>query len=331
MDIRLFKQSLPGWGLLCLICLFSIQISSLVEIGGKHPVEAAVIAIMLGLFLRNSGYTPSWAEAGLKRFEQPLIVGIVLIGASLNFNLLLSQGFSILAIVLVTMIVGLFSIFALSRLFRLSRNLSILLAIGTTICGGTAIAVCSPLIGAKEEETGYAIGTVAIWGLIAIILYPEIARSLGASDTVFGVFAGTAIHSTPQVVGAGFIFSEAAGATATAVKLLRNCFLAPVALFCAFYLGAKDSEQVSVKKAFPWFLFGYFVMAGANTLGLLPSDVVTSCAEIGKFFILLGMAGIGLNTRFAAFINVGIKPIIVGFIGSVIVALTSLGLIQLWF
>src|SRR5205807_895270 len=115
-----------------------------------------------------------------------------------------------------------------------------LLAVGTCICGGTAIALVAPLIRAKEEETSYAVAVIALWGVAAILIYPLGAHELGVSNEDFGLFAGTAIHSTPQVVGAGIVYSEESGKIATAVKLVRNCFMAPLAMLIALWFATQQ-------------------------------------------------------------------------------------------
>ncbi|MGD8540013.1 MAG: putative sulfate exporter family transporter [Candidatus Aminicenantes bacterium] len=330
------REFLPGWIMMLIVAIVATSLSKLVEIGGKHPVEAAVIAILLGILLRNFKLTPKICLPGIKAFEKILILGIVLIGASLNFKNFASQGLHILGIIVVTMAVSFFVIYFLGKVFKLPTALAILLAVGTTICGGSAIAVTAPLIKAKEEETSYAIGTIALWGLIAIIFYPKIAQLLGVTDVNFGIFAGTAIHSTPQVVGAGFIFSDLAGKTATAVKLVRNCFMVPLAFLIAVWytrnvLANRKSQEthINVAKAFPWFLFGYFVMAGINTLGYFSAEGIKAFNTAGRFLILLGLAGIGLNTVFSSFKTVGVKPLIVGLFGSLVVAGCSILMILL--
>lgn len=325
------REFFPGWLLMAALSVAAMLCSSLVEIGGKHPLEAPVLAILFGILVRNAGLLPDVCRAGVRAFEKVLIVGIVLIGASLDFGLFIAQGSAILTIIAVTMLVGLATIVVLAKLFALPRNLGVLLAVGTTICGGTAIAVTAPLIRAREEETSYAIATIALWGLVAILAYPLAAQMLGVSDSAFGLFAGTSIHSTPQVVGAGFIFSDEAGRIATAVKLVRNCFLAPMAFGVALWFAtaagsgatAGESRWRAAAKAFPWFLFGYFLMAGLNTAGYFTAEGIEGFQSAGKFLILLGMAGIGLNTAFSSFRGIGMKPFVVGLIGSLIVAGTS--------
>ncbi len=323
-----------GWILLLFLAWISQLLSSLIEVQGKHPIEAAILAIVLGIALRNLFSLPENLEPGIKAFEKLLVLGIVFVGASLNFSLFASQGFSILILITLTMLTGLIGTLVLSRLAKLPVKLGILLGVGTTICGGTAIAVIAPLIEAKEEETSYAIGTVALWGLAALILYPLVASVLGVGDQVFGIFAGTAIHSTPQVVGAGHMFSEVAGNTATAVKLIRNCFIAPVAFLVMLWYHTSHHSQKNVKhtalgKAFPWFLFGYFVMAWFNTQGFLSHDVQTLFVSTGKFLILSGMVGVGLNTRLKLFRQAGFLPAGIGLAASLVVATVSASLISL--
>ncbi len=330
------KDFLPGWLLMLAVGVLAMFLSKLIVIGGKNPVEAAVVAILIGILVRNSGLLPQFFLPGIKAFEKILILGIVLIGASLNFRNISSQGANMLIIILVTMTAGFFVIYFLGRLFKLPTGLAVLLSVGTTICGGSAIAVTAPLIRAKEEETSYAIGTIALWGFAAILLYPKIAQMLAVSDINFGVFAGTAIHSTPQVVGAGFIFSDLAGKTATAVKLVRNCFMVPVAfLIAVWYTNTilkghkKGGARVNITKAFPWFLFGYFLLAGLNTQGYFSPEGVSAFNTAGKFLILLGLAGIGLNTVFSSFRKVGLKPLLIGFMGALFVASCSILMINL--
>lgn len=330
------KELLPGWLLMAGLGGLSLLVQNFITVGGKHPLEASAVAVVLGLLLRNLGLVPEVFHAGIKAFEKFLIWGVILIGATLSFKDFRTQGLRMLAVILVTMTVSYLVIYALARVFKLPAALSTLLAVGTTICGGSAIAVTAPLIKAKEEETCYAIGTITLWGLLAVLVYPPMARLLGVGDVAFGVFAGTAVHSTPQVVGAGFIYSDLAGRTATAVKLVRNCFMAPLALMIAAWWTRAElraaraaKRPVNAAKAFPWFLFGFFLMAGLNTAGYFTKAGQAGLTWLGKLLITISMAGIGLNTIFKSFKAVGFKPLLVGFIGAVVVAGVSAGMIAL--
>jgi uncharacterized integral membrane protein (TIGR00698 family) len=332
---------LPGWLVMLAIAIVSALVSGLIVVGGSNPVEPAVLAIVLGILLANVGLLPKATQPGITNFETPLIWGIVLIGAGLDVANVMGQGWQMLTVIVATMVIAFFAIYFLGKAFGLTQKLSLLLSVGTTICGGSAIAVTAPLIEAKEEETSYAIGTIALWGVVAMIAYPAIFRVIApGAETIFGLFAGVAVQSTPQAVGAGFIFSELAGDIATATKLVRNTFIAPLALVVAVWYSAtrhrggetaEDEDQpkkINWMKGFPWFLFGYFVMVALRSYGFFTEVAIESFTSWGKFLILVGMAGIGLNTRFSAFKGIGGKPLVVGVIGAMILAVASLLLIQ---
>lgn len=327
-------QAIAGWAYMLLVAIIATLISNAVVLGGKNPIEASAAAVVLGLLARNAKLVPAICFPGIKSSEKLLVLGIIFMGASLDFNKTFEHGLILISVIVLSMASGLVLIYALGALFKLPRNLSVLLAIGTSICGGTAVAISAPIIGAKDEEISYAVGTIALWGLAAILIYPALGRAFGASDYHFGVFAGTAIHSTPQVVGAGFIFSDEAGKIATAVKLVRNCFMAPLAFGLALLMRGRQngspSGSADLKRAFPWFLFGYFLMALCHTKGYFTPQGVAAFTEIGKFLVLLGMVGVGLNTVLEAFKQVGWAPLLVGLLGSVILAAQSAGLIALF-
>lgn len=321
-------EYIAGWLLLVFVALVSTTLSELVVIGGKHPLEATAIAIVFGIICRGFKLVPSICHPGVSAGEKPLVFGIVLLGAQLTASQILGQGFAILAIILLTMLVGFFCILGLAKLFKLDQELGLLLAVGTTICGTSAIAITAPLINAKEEGTSYSVATVALWGLVAILVYPILGEWVHATDLQFGIFAGTAIHSTPQVVGAGYLYSDFAGQTATAVKLVRNCLMAPMAFGIALWYLKKGSgtklSKIEIYRAFPWFLFGYFLLAALSSLGYFTPTGISGFSAAGKFLVLMGMAAIGLNTNMSAIARAGVSPLVVGLIGSIIVAATSI-------
>lgn len=330
--------SVASISLMGLIALVAFLLSKTLVVSSRHPLEATAVAIIIGVFVRFSGLLPAKTLQTLKVYEKILIWGIIFIGASLNFREIANQGPKILLVIGLTMTLSFSLIMALSRLFRLPTDLSLLLTVGTTICGTTAIAVTAPLIKARQEAISYAVATITLWGLTAIFIYPGLAHQLGLSDLHFGVFAGTAIHATPQVVAAGFTFSSVAGKTATAVKLIRNCFIAPLALLIALWWMSRQAEpegnssklgRVQWTRAFPWFLFGYFLMAGLNGLGYLPSEGVGYLSSLGRILILVSMAGIGLAADLKSIFKVGLKPILIGLVAALAIASFSLAFIYL--
>lgn len=330
--INNWRALAPGLLVVILIGIISEFISRQWSVGGKHPLEASALAIVLGLIVVASRLVPASAKDGIKYSDKLLVLGIVFMGAGLDLGSVLAQGSTILLIVLMTMTAGMVCILLLSKLFKLKRTLGILLAVGTTICGTSAIAITAPLLKANEAETSYAVSVVAFCGLVAIFLYPLLGQYIGMNDVQFGVFAGASIHSTPQVIGAGFLFSSAAGQLATVVKLVRNCFMAPLAMLIGT-LEARcknlSSQKVNISKAFPWFLFGYFIMAGLNSAGFFTVSISNSFTDLGKFLVVLGMAGVGLGTSFSSFRTLGIKPLFVGVIGTAIVGVVCFVLIKI--
>ena len=329
---------IQGWLLMLVVAVISKIISNLIVVGESHPVEAIVVAIIIGILLRNLKLVPKSCYTGISNFEKVLVWGIVLLGASLTLEILEVEPYALIVLA-VTMFIGFFSIYLLAKKIGFGEKLGILLAVGTTICGGTAIAITSPLLESKEDETCYALGTIALWGLIALLIYPFIGRLFGFSQTVFGVWVSTAIHSTPQVVGAGYIYGDHAGKVATMVKLTRNIFMIPLAFIIGFWhlkrsITAKSIEDEGVTKwqviakGFPWFLFGYVFMAFLRGFGFFTPTGIHYFTTAGKFLILMGMAGIGLNTDFKKMIGIGAKPLLAGFIASVIVAVISI--IMIW-
>jgi len=322
---------LPGWLFLLLIAVGAGQVSELVTVAGRHPLEASAVAIVLGLFLRFAGLVPEWLLVGAKLYEKPLIVGIVLLGAGFNLAEFGENLLPVLLLLVVTMIVAFTSVKYLAAKFGVSERLAVLLAIGTTICGTTAVAITAPLLKARPDETGYAVGAIAFCGLLALLFYPLLGILFGMSDLQFGVFAGAAIHSTAQVVGAGYIYSYDAGATATAIKLLRNVFMAPAALVVAFWWSrqgevSKEGGRTAFRKSFPWFLFGYFVMAYLGSQGHLSTISINYSLWLGKLLIVMALAGIGIATDLKSLKALGKTPMIVALLGTGVLAIVTVAL-----
>jgi len=281
-----------------------------------------IMAVIALVSIWLSGFEPF-----LKKFETPLLWGVILLGA--GFSIATAKEIPLsLIVILITMIVGFFCIYLLARKAGLSDKLSALLAVGTTICGGSAIAITSPLIKAKEEETSYAVSVIVISAFILMIVLPFLGNMIGMSETAFGVWVGTSVHNTPQTIGTGYIFGEKAGQIATMVKFTRNMFMIVVAMLVSFSFGAKEITQQhlgkkAILKAFPWFLFGYLGMAIFAAKGFFTSEGTAFFVRVGKFLILMGMVGIGFGTDFRHIKQLGFKPLIIGIIGTTIICITS--------
>lgn len=326
---------LIGWIVMAAVAYVSQWISKLVEINGTHPLEAMLVGIILGALARNLGLVPKMWEPYLKKFETPLLWGIMLLGAGFTLRVASELPLS-LVVILVSMAIGFVFVYIVARKAGLPETFSALLAVGTSICGGTAIAITSPLIKAKEEETSYSVSSIVIAAFILLVSLPILGGVLGLNEQSFGIWAGTAVHNTPQTIGTGYIYGEEAGQVATIIKLTRNMFMIVVALLVSLWFGAKEAERSklgkkAILKAFPWVLFGYVAMAVCAVQGFFSPEGVSFFKAAGKFLILMGMVGIGLGTDFRDIKRYGVKPLLIGILGAVVVTGVSLLLVTLLF
>lgn len=305
----------------------------------SHPIEPVMLAILLGMVIGNVWRMPKTLNPGLKfSVKKFLPLGIVLLGVRLHFIKMLKVGFTGLVLSGMETVVALLLLWVLARWLRLPQKLGTLLAVGTAICGGTAIVATAPVIEAEEKDVAYSVATVTLLGLLAMILLPILGHVLDLSSKQFGVWAGLAIHQTPQVIAAGYSYSPndapyspEAGDTATIVKLARVCLLAPVVFIIglvyarnkALKTNSSTVNKINYLNLFPKFVIGFMAMALLNTLNLIPEltvhDVsflqpgphtysVAAAAEwVSKFCIVMSMAAVGLETRVAAMRQTGLK------------------------
>ncbi len=323
---------------------------------GSSPVSGVPVAIVLGLLLRNTLPLPASLNAGLKFATTTILrAGIVLVGIRLSVFDVLKLGIAGLPVVLAAIATGLLFVTWFNKKLGLPPRLGTLIAAGTSICGVTAIVSVAPAIEADEREVAYAVANVVAFGLFGMLFYPYLAHSvLGSSETI-GLFLGTAVHDTSQVVGAALTYKQVYGddvvlRVATVTKLTRNIFLA-VVIPVLTWLHLKSTQsatgivrKISWRALVPGFVIGFLAMAvvrsigdatlGANGAAFGIWDAATWAfitKQLGDYWasqILLGtaMAAVGLNTSFAVFKGVGLKPFAVGMAGAL--AVGSVGMLM---
>lgn len=308
----------------------------------RHPLSAAIIAMLAGIAVRNLVRLPAYLIESTRGMPHRVIpASIVLTGAGLNLAAAASIGVRALLITLVCLTVAMASSIWLGSVTRLVRKTAILIGAGTAICGTSAIVAVAPLIQAEDHDVLLAIGTVNILGLLFMFALPFLGTLLKLSDQAFGVWAGTTIHAVPQVLAAAFSYSQPAGALATLVKLVRVALLAPL----IFVLGIWHSRQPGAAKAqihyhrlVPAFVWGFLALASLNTAALLPvlqfrfgaystSGLLTNASEL---LLALSMAAMGLEVNIAQFSKVGGRAMLVGTLAGLILLATSLLLIRLY-
>jgi uncharacterized integral membrane protein (TIGR00698 family) len=290
-------------------------------------VGAPVFAILIGMALSFSR-RPAILEDGI-RFagRRVLQYAIIFLGFSLDLGVVVRVGGQSLAVMLFTLSAAFVTAYTAGRALRLDANVTILIGVGTSICGGSAIAAAAPVIQASDEEVTYAISTVFLFNVIAVFLFPALGHLMRMSEAAFGLWAGTAINDTSSVVAAAFSYGDAAGRFATVVKLTRTLMIVPVTLGLAFIRGrgAKgEGGTVELVKIIPWFVLGFLGASLVRSLALLPDAVSSGLAEAGKFGICVAMAAIGLNANPARLFRKGVRPILLGLACWAAVALVSL-------
>lgn len=345
------RSSWPGLLLVLALALFSRFLHGFISQPVlSKSISEILIAVLLGLLVGNLVRLNESLRAGARfALNRLLRLGIILLGLRLSLQDVAATGLTALALVVICIGAALGMAWLAGRLFRVPPKLAVLIGVGTAICGNTAIIATAPVLKADEEEMGFAVATITLFGLLAVIFYPLIGHALGLSERAFGLWAGTAVNDTSQVVAVSAIYSPRALDVATVVKLTRNTLMAPLILLFGWLstgiLNRPESgaARFAWKKLIPGFVLGFLAMALVRTLGvatgILPQNVsqpgalqtaaafLKTVDEISKFLILMALTGVGLNTRLASLRRLGLKPLLVGTAVALLLAALSLMLI----
>ncbi|MGA9406926.1 MAG: YeiH family protein [Bacteroidota bacterium] len=314
--------------------LFSLAIALVAYFLGNifQLIGGAVFGIIAGIVIGNIlPRRPSLTEGINYTSKTILQWAVIILGSGLSLRQVYATGAASVIIILVTITAAFVAVFAAGRMLNVEFNLKSLIGVGTAICGGSAIAAVAPILEAEDQEIAYAISTVFLFNVVAVFIFPAIGHLLGLTQTGFGLFAGTAINDTSSVVAAGYTFGNAAGDYATIVKLTRTIMIVPAALgFVALMMVRRKRETEQGRtakfhplKIFPWFILGFLLMSALNTSGVLDNAAVSFLKEGGKFLIIMALSAIGLKTDLRKMLATGLKPMFLGFIVWMSVALTS--------
>lgn len=328
------KKMIPGAAIALVIAGAAKFLESLEESAGLHFIGASVIAMFIGMIV-NAFYKPNSVTAPGIKFTSKKILkfAIILLGASLNIRTVLTVGRFSLTVMVFTLATC-FGLGALiGKALGLNWKTSSLINAGTGICGGSAIAAIAPVIEATDMDIAYGLSATFLFDTVMIVVFPILGHWMGLSDAAFGLWAGTAVNDTSSVVATGYAFSEAAGDFATMVKLTRTLAIIPAVLaFAAINVHLKRKAQaaegtavkVSIKSIFPWFILGFLAMSALTSLGLIPAGTAAGLKNISKFLMVAALAAIGLNTDFKSLCRSGAKPMLHGFIISLLVVIVAI-------
>jgi uncharacterized integral membrane protein (TIGR00698 family) len=334
-----FLRLLPGVGLLGAIGYLGKLAEEGVRTYGKahHQalpnVEYVLWAILFGLLVANTVGLPKIFRAGVATYEFWLKTGIVLLGARFLLGDVLKLGGISLALVAIELVVAIAIMTFLGRAFRLKPKLTSLLAIGSSICGVSAIIAGKGAIEADDEDATFAIAAILALGAFGLFAYPLIGHALGLSDHAFGIWAGLAVDNTAEAAAAGALYSDAAGKVAVLTKSTRNATIGFVVLGYALYWASRGQAREVTNKArflwekFPKFVLGFLVVSGLATAGVFDKGQTASLANLSRWAFLLTFAGVGLKTDFRELRRQGLRPFVVGALAELSVTVVTLGLV----
>ena len=352
------RQAAPGIAVAVALALVARAIADALAHGAvglpKLPLSPVMCAVVLGMLWRNTLGVPGWATNGLKwAMHQLLRTGIALVGLRLTLAGASSIALTALPVALTCLTVALLAGWGLARLFGVGARLGALLAIGTAVCGCTAVVAMSPVIKARHAETAFAVTCVVLFGCAAMLCYPWLAGHFFSSSPLHaGIFLGTAIHDTSQVIGAALMYSQqaqapAALAAASVAKLLRNLSIAvlvPLAAWLARRHEARagaaphtaDAHQTGLAphaQLVPMFVLaflGFIVVRTAGDSLLHQSALWQAIVNTGytgsDLFLTCGMTAVGLSVSFADMWRIGWRPLAAGFVVASLVGACSLTL-----
>lgn len=332
-----------------LLCgLFAIPATMLGKffpiIGG--PVFAILAGMLLGpLVKKYTGF-----ESGIKFTAKKILqYAVILLGFGMNLEVVMETGRQSLPIILCTITTSLVIAYLLHRAMHIPSNISILVGVGSSICGGSAIAATAPVIDADDEEVAQAISVIFLFNILAALIFPTLGALIGFSTTsgeAFGIFAGTAVNDTSSVTAAAstwdslYHLGSQTLDKAVTVKLTRTLAIIPITLVLALMRAKKaetaNGERVSIKKVFPFFILFFIGASIITTVSVsagVPIETFHPLKELSKFFIVMAMGAIGFHTDVVKLVKTGGRPILLGFscwIGITLVSLVMQHLMHLW-
>ena len=336
---RRLVEPIPGIVLLTSIGLLGKFIEQRIALYGKTHhlhlpnIEYVLWAILIGLVVANTVGVPRVFKAGIATYDFWLKTGIVLLGARFLIGDVAVLGSVSLVLVLIELVLAISFMTWLGRAFGLNRNLSALLAVGSSVCGVSAIIATQGAIDADDEDTSFAIAAILALGAISLLIFPLIGHALGMSDHAFGLWSGLAVDNTAEAVATGAIFSDAAQKFAVLAKTTRNAMIGFVVLgFALRWAATKATEFKQNKAAFLWqkfpkFVLGFLLISLLASVHVFDESQTAALGNLSRWAFLLTFAGVGLRTDLRALFKQGVKPFVVGAVGEIVIAVLTLGLV----
>ncbi|MDX3319728.1 YeiH family protein [Streptomyces sp. ME03-5684b] len=317
-------------------------------VGGWFPLVGGPVAgIVIGVVLAAVRRPAERLKPGITTASKFVLqLSVVLLGCQLSLTQVVRVGGSSLPVMLGSLVACLAAAYFVGRRLGIGRDLRTLIGVGTSICGASAIAAVTPVIGAASAEVAYAVSTIFLFNIAAVLVFPVLGHLLDMSQQAFGLFAGTAVNDTSSVVAAAATYGDEAGQYAVVVKLTRTLLIIPICLWLAALTkrralaagaggpgdggegdgGPGAGPRLNVLKLVPWFLVGFLLTALVNTLGLIPDRAHPGLTTLCVFLITVALSAIGLTTDLRGLRRAGPRPLLLGACLWVVVSVTSLAL-----
>ncbi len=323
------KEFLPGISISILISLIAWYLGNLFPIIGG-PVIGLFIGLLLGSLLINQKRFIIGMQFTSKKVLQ---YAVVLLGFGLNLSQVFNVGLTSLPIILTTIATALITAYVIHKLFKLDSEIVTLVGVGSSICGGSAIAATAPVIKAKDESIATAISVIFFFNILAALLFPHLGSWLGLSNQGFAIFAGTAVNDTSSVTATASSWDSLHGTSileqATIVKLTRTLAIIPITLGLSIWQSKKDNtkERFSLTKAIPnfilWFLLASLITTVAMSMGV-PATIFAPLKDLSKFMIIMAMTAIGYQINLKKLITKGGSALLVGGLCWLLISIVSL-------
>jgi uncharacterized integral membrane protein (TIGR00698 family) len=301
--------------------------------GGLKVLGPLTIALLIGLAWRMTAGIPERAIAGTKFTARTVLrLGIVLMGTRLDLVQAVQAGPRILVLDLLMIGLGIVTISWLSRRLDVPGKVGVLLAVGTSICGASAVAAAAPVTGADEDETTVAVALCGLLGTAGVLTYVFLGRFLQLTDAQLAILSGSTLHEVAQVTAAAFTWGPDSGQLGTLVKMMRVVLLAPTLVVLGWWTGrgSEGNTYSWSNPPVPWFVLGFIGVGLLSATGLVPVQLKAMLAQTSVFLMVMAMAAMGLNTPLSMIQRAGWRTIQAGWLGFLVLAATSWTVIRFW-
>ena len=320
------RLALPGLVLCLALALAAFGLSTA---PGLHVLGPLTLALVLGITLRALAGPLPWSDAGSRICARPVLrLGVFLMGARLDFALVAKVGPRVLLLDVLLIVAGLVGIAAIARLMSVPSKLSTLLAVGTSICGASAVVAAGSVTRADEEDVSLAVALCGVVGTAGVLFYVLAGPALPVTLTQLAILCGSTLHEVAQVVAAAFTWGEASGELGTLVKLLRVVLLAPALLALGAATRGHSVRYTLKDPPVPWFVIGFIALGALGTVGGLPGTSRALLTSASLFLMACAMSAMGLHTRLVALRQAGLRVLYAGLLAFACMAVLSFLLIR---